>query len=267
MIFIFYQKDLINIFFQKNSEEELKKILLSQFDNNYQVKNYQIGNYQMIFANSSFNMNCDQNSILIKKASPLIIIRSIKDNKIVDIYELNFWNKEILEKGNNISFLNFYFPENGQKDFLFGIEAMIDWCGSDGIKGLALFKLKNNQIQPPIGYPFDSDTGIEFILIDKAKNISYRLKTVRYSSYTKMIDLNKDMKIELLYGEYLWNPFEESHYDEHYWNLSVYQLENDSFKPARWWNNGFIYKTETKITNVDQEIYEKELMRIFFKKK
>lgn len=250
---------------QKKAEENFQALLKSKFDNKYHSQKYQINNYEITIFESSLKMDCTQDSIFLKKASPLIVFRSKNTGKITNIFELNFSNQENLESGNNISLINFYYPFRKHSGEVFGLEASINWCGSDQIKGLALFVFTDDQIKP-IGYPVGSDTGIDFIIIDKSKNISYQLKTVRHSLYTKINDLNKDMEIDLLYGEYLWNPGEEPHYGDHYWKLSVYELDEGSFKQAKWWNNGLEYITEKKISNQDRMVYESELTKLFQKK-
>ncbi len=250
---------------QKKAEENFQALLKSKFDNKYHSQKYQINNYEITIFESSLKMDCTPDSIFLKNASPLIVFRSKNTGKITNIFELNFKSQDNLESGNNISLINFYYPSKRHGSEVFGLEASITWCGSDKTKALALFVFTDDQIKP-IGYPVGSDTGLDFIIFDKSKNISYQLKTVPHSLYTKINDLNKDMEIDLLYGEYLWNIGEEPHYGDHYWKLSVYELDDASFKQAKWWNDGLEYITEKKISNQDSRVYESELIKLFQKK-
>lgn len=117
--------------------------------------------------------------------------------------------------------------------------------GSDGIRCILIFKNQNEGLIP-ISYlsDFGTKSYLQFTNIVTDKN--YRINCTIASYKTDYFDLNNDNKSELLLYWYDWLP-DESHYEPHYWNLTVYKIVNNESVTANWQNNGDTFKTKEKL--------------------
>jgi len=119
--------------------------------------------------------------------------------------------------------------------------------GSDGLRGLVLWKVIDGKLQPVGGYSdddevFSSDSKIS-VISEKEQNqqFSFPLGGMNAYSEYKFSD-----PLELRYAFMIWKP-EESHGGSHQWQLSSYILKGNGFIRNQNWNNGETYTTKEKI--------------------
>lgn len=250
--------------FSKNQvqEETLLSFLNKQYSNKSLVKTFDpIGNF-LISAASSNTSCCGENSIdpFDEKATPSIVVSDANNLKIKSIYEVSFTNSGKENKGNLI-----HIVEAKQIKDVFVAEWSIYYGGSSGLKGMAIFGSKDGQFQPIAGYPFESDSKSSLILMDKFSNKKYSFPITGDSMLSEVTDLNKDGKLDLLYADWTWDlQAGESHYQDRPWNLQVYELIDNKFKVAKWWNNGEVYKTDEKFGYDDEA--KSKLIQLFYSK-
>ncbi len=255
------------LYFAKNQtpkENPLISFLNQQYNNKYLVKSYVIGNFSVISANSNTSC-CGENSTdsFDEKASPSVIIQDLKSQKIESIYEVSFTTNAAdgkFDKGNII-----HISKTSQVKDYFVVEWNIYWGGSSGLKGMVVFGNKDGQYQPIAGYPFPIDPKSTINLTDKLSNKKYIFPITGDSNFSEVTDLNNDGKLDLLYADWKWDFKKgESHYVPRPWNLQVFELVNNTFKVAKWWNGGEIYKTPENIGYSDADTYT--LKQIFYDK-
>lgn len=269
------------LFIQNRTQEQLSlnKILQEQFDNKYTIKTQNVDNFLVTIAKSScvpFDVPnyCKFNN----KKAPLIIIQDILNKNIVSIYEIGFKRTDMeLQTGNNITLISSSFkgeryakidllePETKIKDIGFITEWLLHYGGSSGLKGLVIFNIVGNKIVPVTGYYGKTSEKDNVILTDRFTGKSYSFPIIQDMFFTSFVDLNKNGKTDLLYGRWIWDVPKEGHYVPRPWYLRVYELSNNKFEIAKWWNNGEEYKTQENIGYEKKD--ELRLLEIFNEKK
>ncbi|OGE65837.1 hypothetical protein A3H85_00055 [Candidatus Daviesbacteria bacterium RIFCSPLOWO2_02_FULL_40_8] len=242
----------------------LYTFLSQEYNNKFTLRTWPIENFLVSSANSS-TYCCGENSVdpFDEKATPSVIVQNLSDQKIRSIYEISFTTSATdgkFDKGNII-----YLSDEKQIKEYFVAEWNIDWGGSAGLKGMAIFGNKDGQFQPISGYPFPNDFKSSINITDKLSNKKYSFPITGDSNFSEVTDLNNDGKLDLLYADWKWD-FEkgESHYQSRPWNLQVFELVANTFRVAEWWNGGEIYRTPENIGYSDADTVR--LKQIFYEK-
>ncbi|MBI5417734.1 MliC family protein [Candidatus Poribacteria bacterium] len=263
-IFIFIITLLLFIKSPGNNIGKLDRLLFTKFDNKYISESRVVDNFIVSFIRSSFEPPHEggtafTQSELVKNGSPLLIVQSIKDKKLLNVYEIGIKNNsDTVKKDNFISLSESYFQTEKLKDFIVAAEWNAYYGGADGLKGLVLFSKKNNKIVPMTGYPKNPSKTNALVVTDKLTDRVYEFPVTSQSYFTSLTDLNNDNKIDLLYGRYIWSFPSESRYDYHNWILGLYELSGTRFEIPPWWNNGKEFVTDQKIDNIgnDQKLIQ-----------
>lgn len=225
----------------------LNKILKEQFNNKYQTKVEEVDNSLITIIESScpYGDSCKWDA----KQIPLIAIQDSKSHKLLSIFKIGFMNnsKTKQDTGNNIWLINVKYQNDGFKDFVFLTEWGIGYGGSGGLKGMVMFNKVNNNLIPVNGYFGKASKESSMILTDIQSGNTYSFPLVGDSFFTSYQDLNKDGKTDLLFARWEWILGKESHYVPRPWYLRVYELNNNKFEIAKWWNKGEEYKTQEDI--------------------
>lgn len=106
------------------------------------------------------------------------------------------------------------------------------------------------------GYPSDLsslDNKEEILISEKISNKTFDSPAINFNYFTDFKDLNNDGKLELLYASYEWKDG-EGHFSPHFWDLSVYELQDNKYQIAKWWNDGKSYTTSKKIQSFDNSM-------------
>lgn len=249
---------------QGQKKDPIISFLNQQYSNKYLVKSYVIGNFFVISANSNTSC-CGENSIdsFDEKATPAVIIQDLNSQKIKSIYEIDFITNAAdgkFNKGNII-----HLSDATQVKNYFVEQLDINWGGSGGLKGMIVFGNINGQFQPITGYPLAERTDMSINVTDKISSKKYSFPITGDSNFSEVRDLNNDGIPDLLFADWKWNLENgESHYVPRPWNLQVFELVNNTFRVAKWWNKGEVYKTPENIGYSEADTYT--LRQIFYDK-
>ncbi|MBU1000244.1 hypothetical protein KKE78_02515 [Patescibacteria group bacterium] len=258
---------LVSYFKQNHftKEQTLSDFLKQQYSNKFTLKTWPFGNLLVISANSN-TICCGEGSsdLFDEKATPSVIIQDLNNQKIKLIYEISFKTNAAdgkFDKGNIIWVSKII----KIKDYLIA-EWGIDWGGSSGLKGMVIFGTKDGQFQPIAGYPLKDDKESSIDVTGKNSNKKYSFPITGDSNFSEMRDLNNDGTLDLLFADWKWDSEKgESHYQARPWNLQVFELVDNKFRAAEWWNKGEAYKTPENIGYFD-ETETNKLRQIFYEK-
>lgn len=246
-----------------SKEITFSSFLEQQYSGKPLVKSFDAIGDNIISVAKSNTVCCGENSWdpFDEKATPSIIITNADDLKIKSIYEVSFTNSSKENRGNLIKQ-----ADAKQVNDVFIGEWSIYFGGSSGSKGLAVFKEINGKFQPVEGLPLNLDENNALNLTDKIAGQRYFFPSTSDSFFTDIQDLNKDGIVDLLFADWDWNFDKgESHYQDRPWNLQVFELVDNKFRVAKWWNNGRPYKTPENIGYFDEA--ETNKLREMFAKK
>ena len=124
----------------------------------------------------------------------------------------------------------------------------INYGGSSGLKGFVLFGVKDEQLLPLTGYPFDASKKSSINLTDELTSKKFSFPITGDSNFSEITDMNKDGRLDLLFADWKWDLENgEAHYVPRPWNLQVFELVDNKFIIAKWWNKGEVYKTPEDI--------------------
>lgn len=227
------------------------QIFSEQFNDSYKVVFERIGDTNIFIASSNISAFNESEDIYRydEKASPLIITQNAGTKEINAIYEISFKR----EKNPDYNSGNIIFPKtiefkdiNGDSKKELVTVWEISWGGSGGVMGMAIFEENDGFFIPVTSYPKKiSLQGYEMILTEEVLKNQIAVSAIGSNVYTNLTDLNNDKKPEFLYGDFEWQAG-EGHLGEHLWNLQVFELKNNKYQIADWWNKGKTFKTSKK---------------------
>lgn len=232
----------LSFYFGKNQgqkEQVLFSLLRQQYNDNFTAKTFPLGNF--LITNAYTNTTFFDDGHLDKKATPRLIVQDLKIPKIESIYEVSFTNNEDENSGNMI-----YENKVEIKKDLLVAQWTISYGGSGASKGLVVFGNQDGYLKPILGYPFPNDSKSTINLTDKLNNKKYAFPITDDSHFSEVRDLNNDGRPDLLFADW---KFEKGqyHYQPRPWNLQVFELVDNKFRIAKWWNKGEVYKTSENI--------------------
>lgn len=231
---------MITLWLINKSKLSANDLFVRQFGKQFTLRSNTLGDNLVTIATSTIPQKYNDSFENHENASPLIVVNDLKSNNVKQIYELSFTFDHKLYKG-DITYLI-----ESNLNPLEDLSLVTTWgyhnSGSSSLKGLIVFNLKNGLLNPMTGYPQTIDKDFFLTLTDVQTGKKMNFPVVIDSYYSKVTDLNHDGKSDLLYGDWKWNEG-ESHYQARPWNLRVYELSNDKFEIAKWWNNGNVFAT------------------------
>ncbi len=239
--------------------------LSDNFSGKYKLIHGNIGEKGVAIVTSSIvppeNLEVYPPAYYDKNASPIIIIEGKNNQRPTSVYEITISHEGDNFTGNTIKpeAIEFKDFDNDKIPELY-TEWSLSFGGSDALKGVIVFKNDKDIIKPIQGFP---GKGKSLVITDLVSRKVTTLPLISWSSYSKFEDINNDSMLEFLYATYDWKP-EESHYEPHFWNLSVYELKQWQYEPSKWWNTGKPYKTTEKIGFGEQD--KNRLISIFREK-
>lgn len=253
-----------SFYFGKNQapkEDPFMSFLNQQYNGKSLVRTFDpIGKFIISSATSNKAYFDENSNGLDEKATPSIIVTDANNLQIKSIYEISFTYKGKENRGNLIT----QAEAKQIKDFFLS-EWVISWGGSNGLKGFVLFGIKDGQLQPITGYPFDFTKDDSINLTDKITGKKYSFPIDIDSVFSEVTDLNNDGKVDLLYADYIWDLKKgEAHYEPRPWYLRVYELKDNKFTVANWWNKGQEFTTTEKIGYTEADTVR--LRQIFYEK-